>query len=117
MPMMIIMLIIIVAGFFFVYQGGAMHNAVPREEAKFHAQIDSYYILSKAERDGAPSGSELNKQLVELQKYPSSLLELKLVGVGKILTGIVFVLFAILMALMVAMPKRLAAIIKKENGG
>ncbi len=45
--------------------------------------------------------------------YPSELLRLKLVGIGKILTGIFILLLEILMAL-VMMPMRLGKIIKQK---
>jgi len=115
--MMLLMVLVVASGFFFAYQGVAMQNTIPREEAKFHALQQKYFIINKAERESAPTGAELNQRLVDIQNYPSSLLELKLVGVGKILTGIFFMLFAILMALVVAMPMRLAKIIKKSREG
>lgn len=111
---MIIMLILVVASIFFAYQGVAMHKQVAVEEAKFHALQDSYFSNSKAIRDAAESNSELTQDLVAIANYPSTLLELKLVGVGKILTGIFIVLFCILLALM-AMPKRLGAIVLESK--
>lgn len=90
-----------------------MHAQVPGEETKFHSAQDAYFSINKAERDSAATNSALNAQLVEIKNYPSTLLELKLVGVGKILTGILFILLAILMAL-VMMPVRLGMIIRKS---
>lgn len=112
MPMMVIMMIIVIAGIAFAWQGVSMHSQVSVEEAKFHALQTSYFTISKVERDAAPTGSDLNKQLAQIQNYPSELLRLKLVGVGKILTGIFALLFAILMALM-AMPVRLSKMMGK----
>jgi len=111
MPMMVVMIIIIISSIVFAWQGINMHGQVVVEEAKFHELQSSYFIESKAVRDSAGTGSELNKNLVSIANYPSELLRLKLVGVGKILTGIFLLLFAILMALM-AMPIRLGKIIK-----
>lgn len=91
-----------------------MHRQVGVEEAKFHQLQTDYFLKSKAVRDGAETGSDLNKQLVTVQNYPSELLRLKLVGVGKILTGIFALLFGILIAL-VSMPMRLGKIIKEHN--
>ena len=112
MPMVMMMLIMLISLFFLV-QGVSMQGQVPGEEAKFHALQEQYYSQSKAVRDGAATGSELNKQLVQIQQYPSSLLELKLVGVGQILTGIYALLFGILIAL-IMMPKRLGSIINQK---
>jgi hypothetical protein len=109
-PMMILML----GALFFAGQGVIMHSQVKVEEAKFHALQNEYFTLAKAEREGAATGSELNQKLVQIQNYPSTLLELKLVGVGKILTGIFVLLLGILVAL-IMMPKRLAGVIKETR--
>jgi len=85
---------------------------VSTEEAKFHGLQETYFSMDKVTRDSAPAGSEINQQLVEIQQYPSDLLRLKLVGVGRILVGIYVLLFGILIAL-VMMPVRLGKIIKK----
>lgn len=111
MPVMLVMLATIIAGIAFLVQGSNMHSQVTIEEAKFHQLQSEYFIVSKAERDASLTGSALNQKLVEIQNFPSELLRLKLVGVGRILSGIFFLLFAILIALMM-MPKRLAMIIK-----
>ena len=105
MPTMIVMLIVIVAALFFVAQGVRMQNQVAGEEAAFHQLQSEYFSQSKAIRDGAETGSVLSKQLVQIKNFPSDLLRLKLVGVGKILTGIFIILFGILIALMI-MPVR-----------
>ena len=83
-----------------------------QEEAEFHALQAEYWTISKAERDSAATGSELNQQLVRLQQYPSELLELKLVGVGKILTGIFALLFVIGIFLFM-MPFRISGILRQ----
>lgn len=108
-------MVLVLVALVFAGQGVLMHTKVATEEAKFHSLQQEYFILAKAEREGAATGSELNQKLVEIQNYPSTLLELKLVGVGKILTGIFVLLFGILIAL-VMMPKRLATIIKENRG-
>ena len=112
MPMMMIMLIIVAAGFFYLVQGVQMQNQVRPVEDRFHALQAEYWTISKAERDAAPTGSALNDQLVELKQTPSTLLELKLVGVGKILVGIFALLLGILIAL-ASMPMRLGKLMKK----
>lgn len=114
MPMMVVMLLIVVVSAVYAYQGMNMHSQVDVEEAKFHALQASYWSLDKATRDAAPANSELTAQLVEIQNFPSELMRLKLVGVGKILSGIFLLLLAILMAL-VMMPVRLGMIIKGEK--
>ncbi len=110
-PLMIVMLVLIVASAWYAYQGVSMHTQVVAEEANYHALQAEYFSQSKAVRDGAATDSEMSQDLVRLQQYPSELMQLKLVGVGKILTGIFIMLFAILMALMM-MPVRLGRIIK-----
>lgn len=112
MPKIVMFLLVFVA-LVFAGQGVYMHVRVTQEEATFHQMQNDYFSLSKAEREAAPTDSSLNKQLVQIQNYPSELLRLKLVGIGKILTGIFFLLFGILMALMM-MPKRLAAVMGKK---
>jgi len=111
MPILMIVGIITIAGVVYLFQGVSMQNQVPVEEAKFHALQADYWIQSKADRDAAATGSELNQQLVRLQQYPSELMELKLVGIGKILTGIFALLFVIGIFLFM-MPIRLAMIQK-----
>lgn len=59
----------------------------------------------------ATTGAELNQKSVQIQNYPSELLRLKLVGVGKILTGILTSLLAIVFLLFM-MPIRLAKLMK-----
>lgn len=113
MPMILLMLILFISAVFFAWQGVSMHQQVTVEEAKFHQLQADYFILSKATRESAPDNSELNKTLVQIQNYPSELLRLKLVGVGKILTGIFIILFNILLAL-IMMPVRLGRIIKNR---
>lgn len=98
----------------FVFQGISMHNLVATEEDKFHALQEEYFTLAKSDRDSAAEGSALNAKLVELQQYPSTLMMLKLIGVGKLLTGIYILLFGILIALVI-MPFRLGDIIKSNK--
>jgi len=106
------MMAIMVLSLVFVIWGISMHAQVSTEEAKFHGLQETYFSMDKVTRDSAPAGSEINQQLVEIQQYPSDLLRLKLVGVGRILVGIYVLLFGILIAL-VMMPVRLGKIIKK----
>lgn len=109
---MLILLILVIASITFAWKGIGMHNQVSVEEAKFHALQQEYFIMSKVEREAAPTGSELNQKLVQIQNYPSELLRLKLVGVGKILTGIFLSLLAIVFLLFM-MPIRLAKLMKE----
>ena len=110
MPLLILA-ILVIGGIVFAWQGVAMQNRVAGEEVKFHALQQEYFIINKAERESAPTGDPLNQKFVDIQNYPSSLLELKLVGVGKILTGIFGALLAILFVLFM-MPIRLAKMMK-----
>ena len=111
---MLILLVLVVSALVYAWQGIAMHNQVPIEEAKFHALQQDYFIMSKVEREAAVTGSELNQKLVQIQNYPSELLRLKLVGVGKILTGIFLSLLAIVFLLFM-MPARLAKLMKESR--
>jgi len=69
---------------------------------------------TKADRDTAAVGSDLSQLHAEVANYPSTLLFLKLVGVGRILTGIFFLLLSILIAL-VMMPIRLGKIVNQAQ--
>jgi len=109
-----VLLTLVLGSLVFAWQGISMHSQVPAEEAKFHNLQQEYFMLSKAERDSAPDGSELNQKLVQIQNYPSFLLELKLIGVGKILTGILGSLLAIVFLLFM-MPIRLANLMKESQ--
>ncbi|MBI2588077.1 hypothetical protein HYW30_02135, partial [Candidatus Azambacteria bacterium] len=93
MPIILAVMITAIAGIVFAWQGVRLQGQVAGEEARFHQLQNAYFRVSKTERDAAPTGSELNKQLATIQNFPSELLRLKLVGVGKILTGIFLVLF------------------------
>ena len=115
MPILLVVLIVTIAGIAYLLSGVGMHQQVAVEEAKFNALQADYWTLSKADRDAAATGSELNQELVQLQQYPSQLLELKLVGIGKILTGIFALLFVIGIFLFM-MPIRLAMMMKKQQG-
>lgn len=109
-----ILAVLIVTSLSFAWQGISMHNRVVVEEAKFHELQGAYFTLSKQERETALTGSELNQQLVKIQNYPSTLLELKLVGIGKILTGILAALLAIVFLLFM-MPIRLGKLLKESR--
>jgi len=113
MPMAVMAAIMLVS-LYFVLAGVGMHAQVNTEEANFHKLQSKYWSISKAERDAAPGGSELNQKLVEIQNYPSELLRLKLVGIGNILAGIYALLFGILIAL-VMMPKRLGMVLQEKG--
>lgn len=113
-PVMMIMMLLMLGSLVFLIQGIVMHIQVNTVEDTFHAAQQDYFSLDKATRDSAPTGSSLNQDLVDIKNYPSDLLRLKLVGVGKILTGIYILLFGILIAL-VMMPVRLGEIIKGKK--
>ena len=113
-PIMILMMLIMLVSLIFAIWGIQMHAQVTSQEAEFHGLNAKYFTLSKAERDVAPTGSQLNRQLIEIQNFPSDLLRLKLVGVGRILTGIYVLLFGILIAL-IMMPMRLAQFMKNTK--
>jgi len=108
--MMLMMMLIMIVSLVYAFQGVMMQGKVAGEEKKFHDLQASYWNIDKETRDAAKVGSDLNKQLVDIKNYPSTLMELKLVGVGKILTGIYVLLFGILIAL-IMMPIRLGKMI------
>ena len=108
-----LMMLIMILSLVFLIWGVAMHVQVTTDEATFHANQAEYWNLEKSERDAAATGSDLNQQLVEIKNAPSDLMRLKLIGMGKILTGIYILLFGILIALIV-MPVRLGKMINKK---
>lgn len=110
----LVMSVLFIVSLLFMAQGVSMQNKVAGEEAKLHALQEEYFSLSKATRDSAATNSVLNEKLVEIQQFPSRLLELKLVGVGKILTGI-FILLAGIMLALIMMPLRLADVLEQVN--
>jgi len=110
---MVVMMVLMIVSLFYVIGGIIMHGQVVGEEAKFHSLQDRYWNVDKTTRDAAPANSALTGQLVDIKNFPSELARLKLVGVGRILTGIYVLLFGILMAL-IMMPKRLGGIIKEK---
>lgn len=111
MPVILVMMIAVIAGFVFAVQGYQMHQKVAVEEAKFHQLQTAYFSQSKAVRDAAETGSQLNQDLGVIQNYPSELLRLKLVGVGRILLGIFLMLFSIVILLFM-MPVRLGKLMQ-----
>ena len=62
--------------------------------------------------DSTESKSNLTRDSDDINKFPSRLLELKLVGVGRILTGIFVILLGILGAL-VMMPFRVRKALRR----
>jgi len=109
---MLIMLAVVISAAIFVFQGVDMHDQVAVAEGEFHElQVDYLLNNTKEDRDLAIVGSDLNAQLAEIANTPSELLRLKLVGIGKILTGIAILLFGIFLALFL-MPIRLGGILK-----
>lgn len=106
--------ILVLASIFFASQGIDLQGRVAGEEARFHTLQSDYFSQSKQVRDAAESGSALSQTLVQIQNYPSELLRLKLVGVGKILTGIYFTLLAIAFLLFM-MPFRLRTLLKENR--
>ncbi len=112
---MMLMMTLMIVGIVYAAQGIDMQNSVGPAEDTFHSQQTDYIVNNtKVERDTAPAGSVLAKQQAGLANTPSNLLKLKLVGVGKILSGIFVLLFGI-MAALVMMPYKLATVIKDNN--
>ena len=112
--MMVVMAILVLISLWYLYAGLSMHAQVTTDEATYHSAQRAYWAGNdKVTRDAAPANSDLNNQLADILNTPSDLLRLKLVGVGRILTGIFLLLLGILMAL-VMMPVRLGQIIKNR---
>lgn len=115
--MMVMVMMIMMIGAIFAIWGLSMQADVGDVEAAYHSQLDTYYgENSKADRDSAVGGSALTQQLAEIQKQPSELLRLKIVGNGRTMTGIFIVLFGILGALMM-MPFRVRRAMKQLRDG
>jgi hypothetical protein len=81
------------------------------ELTTFHPLLENFFTeypgTSLAGGSADPRGSAINAELAEIHKWPSTLLWLKLGGVGHILLGIFIALVAIVRALSV-MPHRLS---------
>jgi hypothetical protein len=81
------------------------------ELTTFHPLLDNFFTsfpdTSLAGGSGGTRGAAVNSELASIHKWPSTLLWLKLGGVGHILMGIFISLVAIVRALSV-MPLRLA---------
>lgn len=111
---LLVLAVLVIASISFASNGIGLQGQVEGEEAKFHALQNEYFSQSKQVRDSAESGSALNQQLAQIQNYPSELLRLKLVGVGKILTGIYLALLAIAFLLFM-MPIRLGKLLREAR--
>lgn len=104
---------LMVVGVIFVVIGyGLILGALYLEVTGFHPAIDAFF----SEHTGhslAGGGSDragmttLNDDLSEIHQFPSTLLWMKLGGIGHVLVGIFISLFVIVQALMM-MPDRLA---------
>jgi hypothetical protein len=81
------------------------------ELTEFHPLLENYFSAfpetSLAGGSGGPRGAAVNAALTAIHKWPSTLLWLKLGGIGHVLVGIFIALGAIVRALSV-MPHRLS---------
>jgi len=109
----IFIVIFALLSFYFIGQGVYMHSQVNELERELNSAQDNYFIQSKAVRDSAESGSNLNAYLVQIEQLPSELSKLKLIGLGKMIMGVYVLLFGILIAL-VMLPERMKDIVKKR---
>ncbi|MCU4717027.1 hypothetical protein [Halapricum hydrolyticum] len=86
-------------------------SAIVFELTEFHPLLDDFFRTytetSLAGGSGGPRGGAVNEALASIHKWPSTLLWLKLGGIGHILLGIFIALAAIVRALAL-MPHRLA---------
>jgi len=89
------------------------------ELTQFHPLLESYFAsfpdTSLAGGSGGTRGAAVNGALASIHKWPSTLLWLKLGGVGHILLGIFIALAAIVRALSV-MPHRLSYEMERAQG-
>ncbi|MFB6192174.1 MAG: hypothetical protein ABEI11_02500 [Haloarculaceae archaeon] len=81
------------------------------ELTEFHPLLENYFAsfpdTSLAGGSGGTRGAQVNAALASIHKWPSTLLWLKLGGIGHVLLGIFIVLAAIVRALSI-MPHRLS---------
>jgi hypothetical protein len=81
------------------------------ELTEFHPLLENYFTsfpdTSLAGGSGGTRGAAVNSALAQIHKWPSTLLWLKLGGIGHILLGIFIALAAIVRALSI-MPHRLS---------
>jgi hypothetical protein len=81
------------------------------ELTEFHPLLENFFSTytdtSLAGGSGGTRGGAVNGALAEIHKWPSTLLWLKLGGIGHVLVGIFFSLVAIVQALSI-MPHRLS---------
>jgi len=89
------------------------------ELTQFHPLLESFFAEQTAHSlaGGGPerTSAALNSQLAEIHKFPSTLLWLKLGGIGHILVGIFLALAAIIRALSL-MPHRLSYEMQRTQG-
>jgi hypothetical protein len=89
------------------------------ELTAFHPLLDNFFSAfpdtSLAGGSGGTRGGAVNSELASIHKWPSTLLWLKLGGVGHILVGIFFALGAIVRALSI-MPHRLSYEMERAQG-
>jgi hypothetical protein len=85
--------------------------AIVFELTQFHPLLENYFTefpnTSLAGGSGGERGAAVNAELSEIHKWPSTLLWLKLGGVGHILVGIFIALAAIIRVLSLV-PHRLS---------
>jgi hypothetical protein len=85
--------------------------AIVFELTQFHPLLENYFSdfpnTSLAGGSGGERGAAVNSELAEIHKWPSTLLWLKLGGVGHILVGIFIALAAIIRVLSLV-PHRLS---------
>lgn len=93
-------------------------GALYLEVTGFHPAIEGFFgehtthSLAGGGADRAGM-TDLNSDLAEIHKFPSTLLWMKLGGIGHVLVGIFISLFVIVQALMM-MPDRLAEQLEQE---
>lgn len=90
--------------------------ALVLELTQFHPLLENFFTqfpdTSLAGGSGGTRGAAVNSALSEIHKFPSTLLWLKLGGIGHILVGIFIVLAGIVRALSL-MPHRLSYELEK----
>lgn len=108
-PIKLVMLLLLLLGFFYAFRGMTMHSQFAVENAMLEDMFVAY--ADEMLGDDAASGDWFtNDRLLLLQQ--SLLVGTKLVSIGQLLTGIFFILVAILMVLLI-MPMRVEKLMKK----
>lgn len=108
------LVIIVLGSMVFAWEGVILHERAHKQEARFRTLQQEYFSVPLAEREAAPVGSSLHKKRVAIEQYPAFLEHVQLLGIGKFLTALYFLLFAVLMMLLLA-PVRIMQLMETRR--